>query len=148
MDNNNTNTVSETAVSETRPKDYAYSQFERETFINFYDGSKTMIMETYQRKWINKILQLAKQRPEEVQIIKQTDYMVEARIPVKYLRLQAPAILSDEQKAIAIARLKKYQKVKEAGTPADEESDTVQEGVIVEAGTETVSDPKSVYLDD
>lgn len=65
---------------------------ERETVINFCDADDTAIIETYQRAWMNKILKVKKKAEEngcgdDVKIIRQTDFMIEAVVPKKYVRM-------------------------------------------------------------
>lgn len=130
--------------------DYNYNADERETIITTCDNTKLVNIYTYQRKWINCVLRLAEERPDNVNILKQNEHMVEAEMPVKYLKLRAPRIYTEEEKAIMTERLLKAKgkndiKVNNVADPEDNVSD----GIISESGTEDpeYKDPNEIYLE-
>lgn len=118
-----------------------YNQYERETIITTHDGLKTINVYTYQRKWMNKILLLKEKNPEEVNIIKQNEYMIEADLPAKYLKLIAPRKLTEEQRAEATARLAALRaKNVEISDEDDPDDDELSDSLITEAGDEEEED--------
>lgn len=116
--------------------DYNYNADERETIITTCDNTKLVNIYTYQRKWINCVLRLAEERPDDIKILKQNEHMIEAEMPVKYLKLRAPRIYTEEEKAIMAERLLKAKEKNDfkVNNIADPE-DNVSDGIISESGT-------------
>ena len=91
--------------------------YERETIINMCDAEDTAIIETYQRYWMNRILK-AKEKatqngnPNDVIIVKQTEEMIEAIVPKRYVRISAPRFVSEEQRQSLSDRAKKMQNMR------------------------------------
>ena len=125
--------------------EYRYNADERETIISTHDGLKTINIYSCQRKWINAVINLANARPNDVRIIQQTEDMIEAEMPVKYLKLRAPRIVTEEQRLKAIANFKKNKC--EIEDVASEDNEDVDDGLIIEAGEEVTEEKKSIYLE-
>ena len=67
-------------------------------------------MSTDERRWINKLRKLAKERPDECVILKQPEDnggFIYAKFPQKWVRVNPPKVvnLTDEQKAARAAAL-------------------------------------------
>ena len=82
----------------------------RETCISYVGEDKTAIFCSSERKWINKILKLHEQRPNEVNIVyyPEDNYgMIYAEIPKNYIKVSPPRQVNytDEQKAAMAERL-------------------------------------------
>lgn len=60
-----------------------------------------------QRKWINKITKLAEKYPSEVGIIHNTDGSIYAKVPLSYLKINHPKVMTDDQKEAAAERMRK-----------------------------------------
>ncbi len=83
-----------------------------ETCFNYTD-TETCYMSSDERKWINRIIKLAKEHPDEVHIIKYPDYndgCIYATIPAKWVQVKPPRVvnMTDAQKEIASQRLRAY----------------------------------------
>ena len=82
----------------------------KETCINYVGEDKTAIFCSSETKWINKILKLREQKPNEVKIIHypEDNYgMIYAEIPKNYIKVSPPRKVNytDEQKAAMAERL-------------------------------------------
>lgn len=82
----------------------------KETCFNHVDNEKTAIFCSSERRWINKILKLHEQRPDEVKIVyyPEENYgMLYAEIPKSYLKISPPrqTNYTDEQRAAMAERL-------------------------------------------
>ena len=82
----------------------------KETCFNHVDNEKTATFCSSERKWINKILKLHEQRPDEVKIVHypEDNYgMLYAEIPKNYLKISPPRQMNytDEQRAVMAERL-------------------------------------------
>lgn len=85
----------------------------RENAIEWYNGQKTITITLSQRKLINKIMKYAKDFPNEVKIDSiNEDGTVLAHIPLTYLKIQKPRMMSEDDKNKARERLQKYHKSK------------------------------------
>ena len=91
-----------------------YNQYERETIITTHDGLKTINVYTYHRKWMNKILLLKEKNPDEVNIIKQNEYMIEADLPAKY-----PALDIEEFDDVTSVKRTNFVVVKQGNESSD-----------------------------
>lgn len=87
---------------------------ERENAIEWYNGHDTITISLSQRKFINKINNLAQKYPKEVKIDRiNPDGTVLAHIPLSYLKIQRPRILTEEEREKARERLSQYRKPKQ-----------------------------------
>ena len=87
---------------------------ERENAIEWYNGHDTITISLSQRKFINKIKNLAQKYPKEVKIDRiNPDGTVLAHIPLSYLKIQRPRILTEEEREKARERLSQYRKPKQ-----------------------------------
>ena len=81
----------------------------RENAIEWYNGQDTITITLSQKKFINKVLKLAEDFPNEVKIDKiNEDGTLLAHIPLKYLRISRPRELSEEERKAAAERLANY----------------------------------------
>ena len=73
----------------------------RECSIYWINGEKTASITVPSfNSYGRKILKLAESRPDEVKIVRRNeDGSIFAHIPVKFLKINAPRILTDEQRA-------------------------------------------------
>lgn len=81
---------------------------EYENAIEFLDGQKTAAVTLHDRRLRNRILKLAEQHPDEVAVIcrpEENNGFLFAHIPVKWLRIQPPKQMSEEQREKAKERL-------------------------------------------
>ena len=127
--------------------EYKYNAEERETIISTHDGMKTVHIYSYQRKYINLVIKLAESRPDDVKILKQTDNMIEAEMPTRFLKLKAPKVMTEEQRLAAIANFQKN-KYEVSKIKKSEDDQISQESIITEAGA-AVDDSKlrsNIYL--
>ena len=84
---------------------YQYSRYEQETIILFNEEQKTAAVETYNMKMKNKLIQMATDKPEQVQITLDDGQRIKAIIPKKWIRVSSPKIMSEEQRKIASERM-------------------------------------------
>lgn len=84
---------------------YQYSRYEQETIILFNEEQKTATVETYNMKMKNKLLRMATDKPEQVQITLDDGQRIKAIIPKKWIRVSSPRFMSDEQRKIASERM-------------------------------------------
>ena len=79
-----------------------------ENAIEFLNGQKTATVTLYRGRLQNRILRLAEERPDEVAVIcrpEENNGFLFAHIPVKWLRIQPPKQMSEEQRERAKERL-------------------------------------------
>lgn len=79
-----------------------------ENAIEFLDGQKTATVTLHDRRLRNRILKLAEERPDEVAVIcrpEENNGFLFAHIPLKWLRIQPPKQMSEEQREKAKERL-------------------------------------------
>ena len=84
-----------------------------ETVVEYVKGDSTITVSSTDRAWVNKILKLCSENPEETHIVAQNpDGSVCAKLPKKYLKLSKPrkVTLSEEQKAATAERLRASRK--------------------------------------
>ena len=87
---------------------------ERENAIEWYNGRDTITVTFSQRRFINKINNLAQKYPNEVKIDRiNPDGTMLAHIPLSYLKIQKPRTLTEEEKEKARERLAQYRKPKQ-----------------------------------
>ena len=82
-----------------------------ETAYNQTADSKTAELSTDERKWVNKLLRLAEQHPDQVRIIEHPDDnygVLLAELPKSWFKISPPRsrTMSEEQKAAAAERLR------------------------------------------
>ena len=78
----------------------------QENNIEFIKNGKTATAFFTQGKYISKLKKLAKERPEECQIVINTDGSLLAHFPVKWVKVSPPRTISEEQRLAAAERLK------------------------------------------
>ena len=79
-----------------------------ENAIEFLNGQKTATVTLYRGRLQNRILRLAEERPDEVAVIcrpEENNGFLFAHIPLKWLRIQPPKQMSEEQREKAKERL-------------------------------------------
>lgn len=82
----------------------------KETCFSYTADDSHAFFSSSETKWINKILKLHQERPDEVQIIHKPEDnggMIYAHIPKRYLKLSPPRQMNytEEQKAAMAERL-------------------------------------------
>lgn len=81
----------------------------QDNVIEWLKGKKVATVTFCRGRFANRILSLAETHPEEVEIVAvNKDGSVTAHIPVRYVKISAPRVMTDEQKAIAGERLRKF----------------------------------------
>ena len=79
----------------------------KENAIEFLYGDKTATCTFCSPKYVNKIKKLVKDRSEECKIVAENeDGSIVAHIPVKWIKIQASRILSEEQREEMSIRFK------------------------------------------
>lgn len=81
---------------------------EYENAIEFLDGQKTAAVTLHDRRLRNRVLRLAEQHPDEVAVIcrpEENNGFLFVHIPLKWLRIQPPKQMSEEQREKAKERL-------------------------------------------
>lgn len=68
--------------------------------IEFYKNEKTATVTFSQGRLINRIRKLQRERPADVEIVTDSDGILCAHIPVKWLRIQPGIELTEEQRKI------------------------------------------------
>lgn len=80
----------------------------KENAIEFYKGDKRATVSFSQGKYISRIKKLKERYPDEVEIVAENpDGSLYAHIPTKWIRINPPRELSDEQKETLIEQLAK-----------------------------------------
>ena len=77
---------------------------EDENVIEWITGESRVHATLSQRKYINRVRRLAKQRPGDVWLHENPDGTIYATMPLSYLKLSAPREVSDEQREAARQR--------------------------------------------
>lgn len=85
-----------------------------ETACNYLDD-KVMYVSTDERKWINRLLKMAEEHPDEVTIMnrpEENDGCLCLKCPAEYLKIAPPrhVNLTEEQRVAAAERLKNARK--------------------------------------
>ena len=71
----------------------------RENVIEFYNNEKRATVTFSQGRYITKLKKLAKQRPEECEIVAENaDGSITAHIPTKWVKINPTKILSEDQR--------------------------------------------------
>lgn len=73
---------------------------EKETIISFNEAEKTADVEAFNSRTIREIRKAAEMYPDEVTIIENSDGSIRAVFPRKWVKIRAPRILSDAQRAV------------------------------------------------
>lgn len=97
-----------TAMDSTLPKDA--SDYSRENVIGWFKGSDIATVTFSQGKHITMIKKLAKEHPDDVKILKNSDGTILAYIPVKAIHINIRnrnIEFTEEQKEAARERMKK-----------------------------------------
>lgn len=88
----------------------------KETVVGYIDSEKTASLCSGERKWINRILKLKEEHPDEIDIKEYPENnqgIILAHFPKKWLKINPPRQMSDEQKAAMAERLKTAREAKE-----------------------------------
>ena len=91
----------------------------KETCVSYVADDATISFSSSEQKWINKVLKLHAQRPDEVSIIYHPDNnhgMIYAQLPKSWLKISPPRQVNytDEQRAAMAERLAAARNKKEA----------------------------------
>ena len=81
----------------------------KETIVGYVDEDSYASFTSAEKKWINKILKLKAEHPEQVDIKaypEDNQGYIYAHLPKKWLKVSPPRQISEEQKAAAAERLK------------------------------------------
>lgn len=84
------------------------SRLEQETIINFNEEEKTASVYTFNKRLQRKLARLAEEYPDECRKAKtwQPGESVEYIVPKKWIKVNAPRVLTEEQKQAASERAK------------------------------------------
>ena len=88
----------------------------KETVVGYVDEDNYASFTSAEKKWINKILKLKAERPEQVDIKaypEDNQGYIYAHLPKKWLKVSPPRQVSEEQKAAAAERFKAMRENKE-----------------------------------
>ena len=88
----------------------------KETVVGYIDSDKHASLCSGERKWINRILKLKTEHPDEVSIKEYPETnqgIILAHFPKKWLKINPPRQMSDEQKVAMAERLKAVRESKE-----------------------------------
>lgn len=90
-------------------------ELSKENNIEFLTGADTATITFTQRKYISKIKRLAKKYPDEIKYyVENKDGSVCAEVPLTWIKVSHPKIVSDEQREAARQRLANGKKSKKA----------------------------------
>lgn len=77
----------------------------KENVIEFLKGSDTATLSLTQGRYITRVRELAKKRPNECKIMREnTDGSIVAHIPTSWVKIHPTRELSDEQREILVER--------------------------------------------
>ena len=83
------------------------SRYEQETVINFNEEEKTATIYTYNGRLKRKLFELCESRPEEAKHMKDDGFgRMTFEVPKKWIKVNAPRILSDKEKLDLAERFK------------------------------------------
>lgn len=86
-----------------------YKQMITENVIEWIKDDKRATVTLSQRRTVTKVKRLAEKNPDECQIVVQNkDGSIVAHIPVEWVKISKPRIVSEEQKKNARDRIRKY----------------------------------------
>lgn len=80
----------------------------RENAIEWLNGQDRVTVSFSQGKFINKIKRLAEKNTEVEIVAENKDGSICAHLPLKYIKINPPRVMSEEQKELARERLLKY----------------------------------------
>lgn len=80
--------------------------------IEFYKGSKTVTVTFSADKYKARIIDLAKSRPEDVEIVSSDNNYVCAHIPISWIKINPSRKMSDERKKKLSERMSKVREAK------------------------------------
>lgn len=82
---------------------------ERETTLQAMADEKTFTFYSSERKWIDRILNLNKEYPDDIKITAQDEFSITAEIPKRYMRIRPPRSVNytEEQRQAMAERMKK-----------------------------------------
>ena len=84
----------------------------RENNIEWLVGQDTATATLTQGRYITQLKKLAEERPEDVRIMEENkDGSILVQFPVKYLKIRAPRVLTDEQREELAERAKRNLKL-------------------------------------
>ena len=86
---------------------------EYENAIEWLDGQKTATVTLHSQKQKTALLRLAKAHPDKVKVVvrpEENGGFLVAHLPVAWIQFKAPRVMSEKQKAAAMAALEKVNK--------------------------------------
>lgn len=95
----------------TKVSKYSDISYERETLISYCDAEKTASCYTRNFSMMERLRTLAKERPEDVKLVQDSDFCVEAILPKKWVKIRPSRILTPEQKLKAVERGKRIYEI-------------------------------------
>lgn len=87
------------------------SRIEQETIILFNEAEAAATIETHNGRLKRKLDRLAAERPDEVTAQDGNDGARKYVVPKRWVTVNAPRVMSDEQKAICAERLAKVRRI-------------------------------------
>jgi adenylate kinase family enzyme len=81
-----------------------------ENVIEWLTGSDTVLVTFSQKKYVNKIKKLAETREDVVIETENKDGSILARLPLKYIKITPPRVMTEEQRNQVRERLEKYRR--------------------------------------
>ena len=88
------------------------SRIEQETVILFNEAESTATIETYNGRLKRKLDRLATERPNEVTAQNGNDGARKYTVPKRWVTVNSPRVMSEEQKAICTERLAEQRRIK------------------------------------
>ena len=88
------------------------SRIEQETVILFNEAEITVTIETHNGRLKRKLDRLAAERPNEVIAQNGNDSVRKYAVPKRWMTVNAPRVMSEEQKAICAERLAEQRRIK------------------------------------
>lgn len=82
----------------------------KENAIEWYTGEDTVTVSLTNRRYITKIKNLEKRYPDEVEIHINEDGSIISHLPLSYIKISHPRVMSEEVKEAARDRLKEARK--------------------------------------
>lgn len=84
-----------------------------ENAIEFLKGQERATVTFSSEKWRNRLRKLQKEHPSEVDIFTDDETYTCGHIPVNWLKIHPPRVLSDDQKAELAERMRKLREVQD-----------------------------------
>jgi adenylate kinase family enzyme len=81
-----------------------------ENVIEWLTGNDTVLVTFSQKKYVNKIKKLAETREDVVIETENKDGSILARLPLKYIKITPPRVMTEEQRNQVRERLEKYRR--------------------------------------